>query len=86
MKSLTADVLKTESAGADLTFDISLSPSWTLLELNRWEIEMARPSCIEYAGALYHLTARGNARANIYANDDDGQRFFIAGYHRGGSL
>lgn len=36
---------------------------------------MARPLCIEYAGALYHVTARGNARANIYANDDDRQRF-----------
>lgn len=36
---------------------------------------MARPFRIEYAGALYHVTARGNARANIYANDDDSQRF-----------
>nr|WP_314860784.1 transposase [uncultured Undibacterium sp.] len=36
---------------------------------------MARPLRIEYAGALYHVTARGNARANIYANDDDRQRF-----------
>jgi putative transposase len=36
---------------------------------------MARPLRIEYAGALYHVTARGNARANIYANDDDNQRF-----------
>lgn len=24
---------------------------------------------------MYHVTARGNARANIYANDDDRQRF-----------
>ena len=37
---------------------------------------MARPLRIEYAGALYHVTARGNARANIYANDDDSQRFY----------
>nr|WP_315487445.1 hypothetical protein [uncultured Undibacterium sp.] len=36
---------------------------------------MARPLRIEYAGALYPVTARGNARANIYANDDDRQRF-----------
>jgi hypothetical protein len=36
---------------------------------------MARPLRIEYAGALYHVTARGNARANIYGNDDDRQRF-----------
>ena len=36
---------------------------------------MARPLRIEYAGALYHVTARGNARATIYGNDDDRQRF-----------
>jgi len=27
---------------------------------------MARPLRLEFAGALYHLTARGNARANIF--------------------
>nr|WP_315485490.1 transposase [uncultured Undibacterium sp.] len=30
---------------------------------------------IEFAGALYKVTVRGNARANIYGNDDDRQRF-----------
>ena len=32
---------------------------------------MARPLRLEFAGALYHLTARGNARADIFLNDDD---------------
>ena len=36
---------------------------------------MARPLRIEFAGALYHVTARGNARENIYGNDDDRRRF-----------
>lgn len=38
---------------------------------------MARPLRIEYPGALYHVTSRGNARAAIFDNDED--RFlFIA--------
>lgn len=32
---------------------------------------MARPLRIEYAGALYHITARGNGRAKIYLDDAD---------------
>ena len=32
---------------------------------------MARPLRIEFAGALYHVTARGNERRDIFfANDD----------------
>ena len=38
---------------------------------------MARPLRIEYAGALYHVTARGNARADIYFEDSD-RRDFLA--------
>ncbi|SDX13890.1 hypothetical protein [Nitrosomonas communis] len=30
---------------------------------------MARPLRIEFAGALYHVTASGNAREDIYHND-----------------
>jgi putative transposase len=37
---------------------------------------MARPLRIEYAGALYHLTSRGNARAAIYLDDAD-RRIFL---------
>jgi putative transposase len=37
---------------------------------------MARPLRLEYAGALYHLTARGNARADIFADDED-RRLFL---------
>ena len=36
---------------------------------------MARPLRIEFAGALYHVTARGNARADIYSDDSDRQQF-----------
>lgn len=32
---------------------------------------MARPLRIEFAGALYHVTARGNARAPIFIQDSD---------------
>lgn len=32
---------------------------------------MARPLRIEYPGALYHVTSRGNARAAIFDNDAD---------------
>ncbi len=32
---------------------------------------MSRPLRIEYAGALYHVTARGNARAAIYLDELD---------------
>jgi len=50
---------------------------------------MSRPLRLEYAGALYHLTARGNARADIFADDDDrglflkllGQEITQQGWH-----
>ena len=35
---------------------------------------MARHCILEFAGALYHLTARGNARTDIFA-DDENRRF-----------
>ena len=36
---------------------------------------MSRPLRIEFAGALYHITSRGNARQEIYADDEDRERF-----------
>src|ERR1700675_1231059 len=36
---------------------------------------MARPLRLEFAGALYHLTARGNARQKIYLCVEDRHRF-----------
>ncbi len=36
---------------------------------------MARPLRIEFAGALYHLTARGDRREAIYEDDADRQSF-----------
>src|SRR5574337_1111582 len=37
---------------------------------------MARPLRIEFPGALYHVTARGNARQDIFF-DDEGRRRFL---------
>mgnify|MGYP001570858843 FL=1 len=37
---------------------------------------MARPLRLEFAGALYHLTARGNARGDIFLDDED-RRLFL---------
>jgi REP element-mobilizing transposase RayT len=36
---------------------------------------MARPLRIEYTHAVYHITSRGNARGEIYADDQDRENF-----------
>jgi hypothetical protein len=36
---------------------------------------MARPLRIEFEGALYHVTSRGNARGDIFLDDQDRRRF-----------
>jgi len=36
---------------------------------------MARPLRIEYEGAVYHVTSRGNARQDIFVDDGDRQEF-----------
>ncbi len=36
---------------------------------------MARQLRIEYAGAIYHITSRGNAQEAIYRNDEDRTEF-----------
>jgi len=36
---------------------------------------MARPLRIEYEGAVYHVTSRGNARSDIYLSDEDRESF-----------
>ena len=42
---------------------------------------MARPLRIEFSGALYHLTARGNAQADIYSDNSDRQQFLSLLHH-----
>lgn len=37
---------------------------------------MSRPLRIEYPGAVYHVTARGNRRAQIFTDDEDRNAFF----------
>ena len=39
---------------------------------------MARPLRIEYAGALYHVTARGDRQEDIYLNAADREQFYTA--------
>ena len=36
---------------------------------------MARPLRIEFPGAVYHVTSRGNARQKIYRDDEDREAF-----------
>ena len=36
---------------------------------------MARPLRVEYAGALYHVTSRGNARKSIFKDEEDRKTF-----------
>ena len=36
---------------------------------------MARPLRIEFSGALYHVTTRGNAQQDIFLDDEDLQQF-----------
>ena len=36
---------------------------------------MARPLRLEYPGAVYHVTSRGNARQDIFADDADREKF-----------
>jgi putative transposase len=36
---------------------------------------MARPLRIQYPGAVYHVTCRGNERRNIFQDDDDRKKF-----------
>lgn len=42
---------------------------------------MARPLRLEFAGALYHVTARGNVRQAIYRDDVDRRRFLATVAH-----
>jgi REP-associated tyrosine transposase len=44
-----------------------------LTKLGSWK--MTRPLRVEFAGALYHITSRGNDRQTIYKDDDDRDRF-----------
>ena len=46
-----------------------------------YAVAMARPLRLEYPGALYHVTARGNARADIYLDDAD-RALFLDVYAR----
>jgi hypothetical protein len=36
---------------------------------------MARPLRIEFAGALYHVTSRGDRQETVYVDDEDREVF-----------
>jgi REP-associated tyrosine transposase len=38
---------------------------------------MSRPLRLQFPGAIYHVTARGNARQSIFDDDDDCARFLV---------
>jgi REP element-mobilizing transposase RayT len=44
---------------------------------------MGRPLRIEYPGALYHVTSRGNERKDIFIDDPDRKKFLdiLRDYH-----
>jgi len=42
---------------------------------------MARPLRIEFEGAVYHVTSRGNARSDIYLSDEDREMFLAVLAH-----
>ena len=42
---------------------------------------MARPLRVQYPGALYHVTARGNERKAIFRSDADRERFLAVLAH-----
>jgi REP element-mobilizing transposase RayT len=44
---------------------------------------MGRPLRIEYPGALYHVTNRGNERRDIFLDDSDRRKFLniLEDYH-----
>jgi len=39
---------------------------------------MSRPLRVEFPGAIYHLTARGTERREIYRDDEDRRNFLSA--------
>ncbi len=42
---------------------------------------MARPLRIEFPGAVYHLTSRGNARQRTFLNNEDRKLFLETLFH-----
>ena len=38
---------------------------------------MTRPLRLEFSGAIYHVTSRGNARHKIYMDDEDREQFLV---------
>jgi hypothetical protein len=41
---------------------------------------VAQPLRLEYPGAVYHLTSRGDGREDVFLDDRDRERLFISGF------
>jgi REP element-mobilizing transposase RayT len=52
-----------------------LIPALEMLIEREYTDPMSRKMRIEYPGALYHVTARGNCRSDIFIKDDDRYRY-----------
>ncbi|HSE87242.1 MAG TPA: hypothetical protein VLJ79_13545 [Candidatus Binatia bacterium] len=49
-----------------------MSPqNYLAIQFGLWSRTAARPLRIEYDGALYHVTSRGNNRKTIFKDDSD---------------
>jgi hypothetical protein len=49
---------------------------------NRWEINMARPLRIEYAGAVYHPPSPSFGETGVMARGNQGQVIFYDDHNR----
>jgi len=47
----------------------------------RQVVAMVRPLRIEFEGAIYHVTSRGNARSDICVSDEDREIFLTVPAH-----
>ncbi len=57
-------VTKNSLGNSPFTVDIGLFPCY-------FPAIMARPLRIEYAGAVYHITSRGNEKKAVFKSDQD---------------
>jgi len=74
LQSTRYDWLRASLDGLALNYDERVSPRKQVIPACP-EADMPRPLRIEFAGAAYHVMARGNQGQAIYQDDKDRQRF-----------
>jgi REP element-mobilizing transposase RayT len=60
-----------EDQGVRLYFMKTKGSGLYFIAMSRYAARMARPLRLEFAGALYHVTSRGNARQRIFLDEED---------------